>query len=268
MELARNDRRLLMRIRFAVAALCAAAGLLSAGSASANEGPEAGGRPVCVGLNCPEAEGGLPATAQSRWMATTVSGPEQLKHQKRSGFYEFGAGTVAGDTAIAYVIPPGQLDRAPASVRATQVVRDIQPSDFQTGTVVVFTTGSAGWFPQGESARIARKIKRRPVARAAADAYGCADSYFCIFNYANWWGGRYQWHDINSGSNWVQLSDWGINDWAGSSRNRRDRDSWLAEHHSGGGDRHCYDSHSSDADFGGWADDASSLYNSAGDAGC
>jgi hypothetical protein len=74
------------------------------------------------------------------------------------------------------------------------------------------------------------------------------------------------WHDISS--TWTNLGDYGFNDQASSSRNRRDRDSRLAEHTGGGGDIHCYDSHSSDADFGGWGDDASSLWNNSGDSAC
>jgi hypothetical protein len=205
--------------------------------------------------------------------APSLTGPAELKQQKVAGYYEFGRGTTLGDQAVAYVIPPGQLAAAPAEVRSLRVIKDIAASDYETGTVIVFDSGAAMWVPAVQAqaalaARTASRHRRRPVARAAADQYGCADSYFCIYSGFTWLGTRLQWHDINQGSNWTNLTDWGFNDEASSSRNRRDRDSWLAEHTNGGGDRHCYNSHSSDADFGGWSNDASSLYNSAGDAGC
>jgi len=227
----------------------------------------------CIGLTCPDS--GLSASAKTRidWIGSPLSDPRNLKAQKVAGYYEFGEGTTLGQTAVAYVIPPGQLQNVPAEIASLRVVKDISVSDFETGTVVVFDDGAALWAPEPGADRstvaTAATARRRPHARAAADdAYHCSDQYFCIYPGAWFTGGRLQWHDINQGSNWVNLTDWGFNDSASSARNRRDRDSWLAEHTNGDGDRHCYDSHSSDGDFGGWDNDASSLYNSAGDAGC
>lgn len=259
-----------MYARLLAVALTAAAVLVGTGS---GVGAEVIGKGSvdCIGLTCPDS--GLSATAKAQvdWIGSPLSDPRNLKAQKVAGYYEFGEGTTAGQTAVAYVIPPGQLQSVPAAIANLRVVKDISAVDYATGTVVVFNDGAALWAPQlgAQAARAtAAKARRGARARAAADAYGCSDSYFCIYPGINFTGGRLQWHDINQGSNWVNLTDWGFNDSASSSRNRRDRDSWLAEHTNGGGDRHCYDSHSSDADFGGWSNDASSLYNSAGDAGC
>jgi hypothetical protein len=261
----------------AIAAMLAAATVFaSSASAAESDGPPTGGS-ACVGLTCPQSDGGLPASVQSRWMATSVSGPEALQQQKVAGFYEFGKGTTAGGTAIAYVAPHGTIQSAPSFIRDLQVVRDIPASDYESGTVVIFDSGAAGYFPTAITnvnsgtppSRTLLRAIRRPSARIAVqDEWGCEDQYFCIYGGDSWGGGRYQWHDINSGSNWVNLGDYGINDWANSSRDRRDRDSWLAENSGGTGDRHCYDSHSSDANFGGWSNDASSTYNSEGDSGC
>jgi len=254
--------------RFLAATLVVA--MMVVGQAHAAESPVGASAVSCVGLTC--ADAGVPASVRDeiRWTARTVLGPGDLKTQKTAGYYEFGHGTTLGKTAVAYVIPAGQLDAVPQVVRNLQVVKDLSSSDFATGTVVVFSSGGALWIPTAQVAGMARatadKGKRRPRARAAADEYGCPDSYFCIYSATNFAGYRYQWHDISS--SWTNLGDWGFNDNAESSRNRRDRDSWLAEHINGGGDRHCYDSHSSDADYGGWGNDASSTYNSAGDAGC
>jgi hypothetical protein len=247
-------------------AILAVAGL--AFSASASAAPAAGAVD-CIGLTCPESAGGMPGYAQGRWSATTVLGPSALAAQKAAGFYEFGHGTTLGRTAVAYVIPQGQVGSVPEAVRKLPIMRDVPPSDYQTGTVVIFGSSVELWVPGTPTAGTARTASRRPRAHAAAaDPYGCSDQYFCIYENVNFTGAKLQWHDINSGSNWTQLPDWGFNDRASSSRNRRDRDSWLAENLSGGGARHCYDSHSSDANFGGFGDQASSTYNSAGDAGC
>lgn len=260
-----------MRIRMIATAALAVAALGAFAGAAPAAGP-APGLVDCIGLTCPQAPGGAAVPAELGLTAPSLLGPQQLVRQKTAGYYEFGHGTTLGKTAVAYVIPPGQTESAPPEIRALRVFGDISPSDYRTGTVVIYDAGTALWVPSssaddGVAARAAAAKRTRPAARAAApDLYGCDDMYFCIYQSDQFQGRRLQWHDISS--SWTNLGDYGFNDEADSSRNRRDRDSWLAEHTGGGGDRHCYDSHSSDADFGGWGNDASSTYNSAGDAGC
>jgi hypothetical protein len=237
-------------------------------SSSAGAAYAAGGA-GCIGLTCSASAGGLAGHAQHTWSATTVLGPRALRAQRTAGFYEFGQGTRLAEKAIAYVIPPGQLDRAPAAIKALPVVRDTAPGDFATGTVIVVGTGVAAWVPADGIARATSRAAERPRARAAdVDPYGCPDQYFCVYENASFTGTRVQIHAISSNGVWAQLTDFGFNDRASSQRNRRDRDSWLAENISGGGERHCYDSHSSDASFGTFNDKASSTYNSPGDGSC
>jgi len=219
----------------------------------------------CIGLTCSASAGGLPGHAQRTWSATPVLGPRALRLQRTAGFYEFGQGTTLGEKAVAYVIPPGQLDRAPAAIKALPVVRDMAPSDFATGTVIVVGTDVAAWIP---ASRVAGAAVRPRAHAADIDPYGCPDQYFCVYENASFTGTRIQIHEISPNSVWTQLTDWAFNDKASSERNRRDRDSWLAQDLSGGGTRHCYDSHSSAASFGTFNDEASSTYNSPGDGSC
>lgn len=235
----------------------------------------------CVGLACagpaspyfvPEAHG-----TQRR-----VATPTALKQQSRTGFYEFTTPELMPQAAVAYVSPPGQLAAAPGSIRTLPVVQDMRASDFDTGTVVVFDEGTALYSPSStaprntEAAAAASKVPlgsgKRPVARSAdVDIFGCSDTYFCLYEDVNWYDTRVQFHNMGY---WQNLGDYLFNDQADSVRNRRDRDSWLAEHINGGGDRHCYDSHTAVADlnyFGSWigfGDDASSTYNSYDDTRC
>jgi hypothetical protein len=252
-----------MRKWLSAAAILAVVGLaLSVGASAAL----AAGGVDCIGLTCPASAGGMPGYAQGDWSATTVLGPRALRVQRTAGFYEFGQGTTLGETAVAYVVPPGQADRVPAAVLALPVARAISPSDYATGTVVIADAEAAVWIPAGG---IAQTAARRPRARAAdVDPYGCPDQYFCIYENASFTGTRIQIHEISPNGVWTQLTDWGFNDKASSERNRRDRDSWLAADLSGGGTRHCYDSHSSAASFGTFNDEASSTYNSPGDGSC
>lgn len=258
----------------AVVALAAALPSVAAAAASA---PSAS----CVGLACagpdnpysvPEAYGTQPRVAT----------PSALKQQRRAGFYEFTTPELMPQAAVAYVSPPGQLDAAPGSIRKLPVVQDMRASDFDTGTVVIFDEGTALYSPSStapqntEAAAAASKTPsssgKRPVARAAdVDMFGCSDTYFCLYEDINWYDTRVQFHNMGY---WQNLGDYLFNDQADSVRNRRDRDSWLAEHINGGGDRHCFDSHTAVASlnsFGSWigfGDDASSTYNSYDDNRC
>jgi hypothetical protein len=192
---------------------------------------------------------------QARDFVPSVSGPEQLRHQDRAGFYEFGAGTESGNRAVAYVVPLGQSDRIPPSVRdlpETQALAD--SGTFARATVVIFEPSTSLIIPNGRALSAAG----RPIrARAAAeDAYGCNDNHFCIYNLEGWgktvvpfWPGYLQLGPDHTGEGFKRLGNYGFNDLTSSMRNRRDRDSLLAKDWNGStgtGTRYCAESHSSD----------------------
>jgi hypothetical protein len=225
-----------------------------------------------------------------------VADASQLKDQGTAGFYAHGL--VGGGKGVAYVVPFGQLDRVPAGVLNLPVVKailDTPPgavSDFEIGTVVVFGPEAELLIAKvdpAQAVRDARKgagaaSKRRPLARkSAADAYQCDDNFFCIYDCTNWrinvGGGcsyRIQFGASFTGTGWHGLGNYGYNDVASSMRNRRDRDSLLAQHWqasppNGYGNQYCAESHSADGTFDNNAignDQASAFANVPDDIHC
>lgn len=245
---------------------------------SADEPENPIGTTNCLGLDCVQ-PGSPDDVPESRDPAPSVRGPEQLEKQTKAGFYEYGQGTTLQERAVAYVVPTGQLDQAPASVRNLPVVQSLaNGGDFQRGTVVVFgpdTSLSTVSTPKASTAA-KRPSKRRIKARKAAqDAYGCEDNYFCIYDcqeFSTFNCNRLQFGPSHTGQGWRRLGDYAFNDRAESMRNRRDRDSLLArDWPAGNSTRYCADSHSSDTTFGNNAlgpNEASSFANVPDDIHC
>jgi hypothetical protein len=220
-------------------------------------------REDCLGLAC-AATGGKYQVPEAKRPVPGVAGPSQLEKQRKAGFYEYGSGTTKGGRAVAYVLPPGQLAAAPASIKRLPVYQDIAASQASaaTGTEVIFGPGVSLFVPSA-----ATKARRGPLARMAhglGDGFNCSDHYFCIYDDRGWYGRRPQFADTGY---WQNLGDYGFNDRADSVRNRRHGDSLLAEHAGGGGDRHCFNAQTVVSNFGtlfwwNFGDDASSVYNS------
>ena len=226
--------------------------------------------PRCLGLTCaePGSENDVP---EARRPVSWVSGPSQLERQKTAGFYEYGSGTTLPDQrAVAYVAPLGEYEKMPQNVRDLPVIvaDEAEGGSFRKGTVVVFGPEAALFDARGATTA---KAKRRIRARAAADAYGCSDLYFCLYAGFDWTGDRVQFGTVFKGTGWHALSDYGFNDRADSMRNRRNNDSLLREHYPPSGDSYCADSNSVDSTFSNNAigdNEASAFNNTAGDGSC
>jgi peptidase inhibitor family I36 len=211
----------------------------------------------CVGLNCAE-PGSNSYVPEARRPVTSVSGPRQLAQQTTAAFYDYGLGTMIGNRAVAFVVPHGQFDRMPASVRALPLVRQIEAETdfFKTSTVVVFGPHVFEWTPVESRATAARKQRvkrnRRIRARAAVGNPPCPDNTFCLYDQDNLEPGGAAWGSNYTGAGWQALSNFGWNDRANSVANRRDRDSLLNKNYpatGGSNDGYCSDSHSSDWDL-------------------
>lgn len=218
--------------------------------------PDPGVSSQCLGLSCPADDFQVP---EARNGAPSLSKPSQLDQQTEAGFYEYGLSSPWDKPAVAYVVPPGQLERMPASVRALPIVKSLENETavFQNrSTVVILDRSMFRTVPKTEvttqAARSRReKRTRRPVARAAdVDPWGCPSYYFCIYDQQGFQGTAHGLY--GNGTGWFGLSAINFNDRAESMRNRRNNDSLLAEHWSGTngyGTRYCADSHSSDREF-------------------
>jgi hypothetical protein len=152
-------------------------------------------------------------------------------------------------------------------VRSLPVVRASEKEGGLAGyeTIVVFGQDAALFVQQRGASATAVKTDRKRLgrirARAAAESppnYGCPDNYFCLYNDFDFNAGclafckRVQFGPAYTGNGWQRLGDHSFNDQAASMRNRRDRDSLLAQHWNGStgtGTQYCADSHSSDASF-------------------
>ncbi len=230
------------------AALLTAPGLAIAGSTSQATSTD------CLGLTCAAAgsENDVPG---ARAVAPSVGGPSDLEVQTTAGFYEYGRGTTFERRAVAYVVPLGQSDAMPTSVRDLPVVKAIRgesPSDFDRGAVVIFGP-EASLFAAAPSAAKAARTQRIFGRTADIDAYQCSDNYFCLYSCVNWdlsyqpTCRKVQFGAYYTGTGWHRLGDFSFNDDTNSQRNRRDRDSLLAQHWPAGGTQYCAESHSSDS---------------------
>jgi hypothetical protein len=203
-------------------------------------------------LNCLSGEYDVP---EARGTAPSVARASDLETQKTAGFYEYGLNSEYGKRAVAYVVPPGQLDRVPASVRKLPIIEALETEtrSFVDGSTVAIV---ASWAflavpPKGVAAKSSKP--RRKLARASYDydIYGCPSSHFCLYDYQNWQGPRYGLHGIGTG--WQSLNACcSFSDRAESVRNRRANDSLLNRNNpatGGGNDGYCSDSHSSDLDL-------------------
>jgi hypothetical protein len=152
---------------------------------SADEPEDPIGTTNCLGLDCVQ-PGSRDDVPESRDPAPSVRGPEQLEQQTKAGFYEYGQGTTLHARAVAYVVPTGQLDQAPASIRDLPVVQSLADGgDFQRGTVVIFgpdTSLSTIPAPKASIATTKPSKRRLKARKSAQDAYGCEDNYFCIYD--------------------------------------------------------------------------------------
>lgn len=238
-------------------ALAGAVGAASAGSASA----AAASVEKCMGLACPDPNHDVP---EARGPATSLSGSREFAAQINAGFYEYGLLNPAWrKRAVAYVVPPGQADRMPASVRALPIVTALasETDIFEDGsTVFIVDRQIVGWVPTAElrarraqSDRKRSKIRRRMIARAAQSGVGnCPNNFFCIYDFQNLQGEGWGLYGYPTG--WLSLSACcnNFNDQAESHQSRRERDSLLNKHNppQGGSDRYCAESNTVDFDLG------------------
>jgi hypothetical protein len=213
----------------------------------------------CLGLTCPDADHPVP---EASGPAEPISGPRRLLDQETAGFYEYGLNNPAwGKRAVAYVVPPGQFDQMPLSVRSLPIVRSIATDTtlFHDGSVVVITDRHIfSVLPAAEqrarkakSNRVRASIRDRAVARGAGTG-DCPNNYFCIYDFQNTLGEGHGLYGIGTG--WLSLSACcgNFNDRAESMETRRERDSLLNKHNppAGGDARYCADSNSIDYDLG------------------
>lgn len=252
-------------------ALVAMVGALAAGSGSA-AAQEPSGAPAigagCLGLQCP----GQPASdaaMKAGPLAPILSTVEDAERAP-AGYYRFPDAQLGTSTAVGWVAPPGTIADAPPEIQALYVVRDaVATGMLETRMAVFLEEGRVILAPPAATA-VASRRRSRPVARAAnQDQYGCIDAYWCVYRDINWSGYLEQIHPISPNSVWQSFISYWTQDAVSSVRNRRDRDSWLAEHSDGSGWRVCYDSHYADANLPDDIDnEASSIYNSPGDGSC
>jgi hypothetical protein len=235
--------------------------------------PAVGAAEGCVGLTC-EPVGSPNDVPEARDPSVpSVWGPRQLDYQHSAGFYEFGQGTLSSERAVGYVVPRGQLNRMPASVRDLPAVVAIeQPGGhpgFDFGTIIIVGPDVVMTVPPERAASPARKSRARAKS-AAVDGYGCEEYRLCLYDHTGW-SGRGIMFGPATPDGWHNLSQWGWNDDASSQRNRRNNDSLIAEHTYGGGARYCADSHTVDSSFNNNSpnnDEASSIRNQDLDNWC
>jgi hypothetical protein len=254
-------------------ALVGALAVIAIGSVDAGGAPPASlaATDDCLGLACPDASYDVP---EARGPVQSLSDPSQLGQQRLAGFYEYGLlNPDYGKRAVGYVIPPGQADRMPASIRNLPIVKALVSDTkvFEDGSAIFVIDRSVfGGIPPVEiaartasSSATARGIRTRAVrragralrrtrARAALTASRCPDFYFCVFGLQNlqgeWWGLH------GNGTGWLALSACcnNFNDMAVSQQNRRNNDSLLNRNYpptNGANDRYCADSMSEDYDL-------------------
>jgi hypothetical protein len=182
--------------------------------------------PGCVGLTC-VAPGSPDDIPQARDFVPSVTGPQELDEQGTAGFYEFGAGTDSGNRAVAYVVPFGQADRMPATVRDLPETAALAAAGvFEHATVVIFEPHTSLVIPHPGAASVAStKPAVRPRARAAnVDIYGCIDNHFCLYGVdsGNWSANpRVQFGPDHTGEGWKRLYNCAFDNQAKSMRNRR-----------------------------------------------
>lgn len=239
-----------MRALFAATTAAVAVAMLAPGSAVASDQPR--GDPEiasCLGLMC--AESGTEAIVpEAQGPVPSVGGPEQLTLQTRAGFYEYGQGTTVGKRAVAYVVPYGQSESMPASIRNLPEVKALESgatNDFQLGTVVIFGPGISLLIPNPAAPTVRRQ------ARRDIDAYNCYSQHLCLY-YCWLWSTtgpctRIQFNASYAGRGWYNLGDFAFNDATYSVRNRRDHDSLLARDNNGNGTPWCGQQHSVDTDL-------------------
>lgn len=270
-------------------AVVAMVGALAVGGGAAaaqapSDGPVAG-EAGCVGLQCP-GQPSADAASEAGAFAPTLS----IEGAKRvsAGYYRIPVPKSPGTEAVGWVAPPGTIADAPPEVQALSAVDPlVEAGTLERRTVVFLGDGHVVVAPPtldadraaeaartAEAVRAAEKTGGAPIelapapdgAALAADEYGCIDAYWCVYVDNYWAGYLEQIHPISS--IWGNLGYY-LTDEVSSMRNRRDRDSWIAEHINGGGIRECYDSHSAIGGLGyAMNDEASSIYNSAGDGSC
>jgi peptidase inhibitor family I36 len=269
MQRQRPPRDVAATRRLFATALAASLGLVCTASASAQEAlapAQASPFGDCVGLTCVPA--GQPyAVAEASGMPVAhLSGPRQLPSQKRAGFYKYDVPSLGLSDIVAYVVPPGRLSEAPASVQALPVVAAWDSRLFTSGTVIIFGPEIAAYEPQGATA--ARRLGRnhRPTARAAAYE-DCAGGYFCVWDFTTYSGPFAGWG--NTFGNWLNLGAVGWGNRASSYRNARSTDALLSIYNDGQHPRQCYDSYTASATLsGGFNNNTSSLFVSGSDGRC
>lgn len=261
-------------------AVVAMVGMFAMGGGSAVAQPSSASAVPCLGLQCPDqpsadAAGSAGAIAP----AISLKGAPQVK----AGYYRFPDPDLRASTVVGWVAPPGTISSAPPEVQALSVVRPLAASGtLDRHTVVLLGDGNVAVAPlatdelaaatdQGAGRAAADgpvELAAAPAAVAEGDEYGCIGSYFCVYEHIQWRGWMQQIHPISDQGWWTYLA-YELRDAVSSVRNRRDRDSWLAEHWDGSGWRQCYDSHNAWGSLGySISDEGSSIYNSPGDGSC
>lgn len=254
-----------MRVHQFAAAIAVSVAMLAVPSAAAADGSASESKQLTR-----QTTAGFYEVGSGRMVSRTVS---------PAGFYDFGGGKTLGEPNVAYVVPYGQRDRMPASVRNLPVVRAIekpegQPNDFDLGVVVLFGPDASLGVPLREMPAGTAPNNRAVAHMSEEDAYRCERNYFCIYHLYWWAGYRLQWGPAWTGLGWWRIYDFnpGMADNASSMRNRRNYDSLLARDWPAGNSiRYCAESHSSDSVLGDNAignNTASSFANVADDIHC
>lgn len=215
----------------------------------------------CRGLTCAQ-PGDRFYVPEASHADGSVGGPRDLALQTRAGFYEYSTLQGSGERAVAYVIPPGELESAPDNVRMLPLVASSSPSDLANATAVVFGPGAL--LVEGDRTAIARgqrpkgslSGKRKPGVKLRRSADQCGNNEFCLFDCEDQYTGIYCNNYLRLSANtlppaadWENLSQWNFQNKADSMVNNRNNDNMLARQPNGDGARYCADSHSEDNTF-------------------
>ena len=196
----------------------------------------------------------------------SIDDPKELPSQTRPGFYGYDVPWHGRSRIVAYVVPPGRISEAPATVRALPIVAAMSPRLFSTGAVVIFEPEVASYRPVGADAARRPSRKPRPIARAAAYD-DCPGGRFCMWDFSQYGGDMFtaSWTD----GVWRDMSPYGWANRASSYRVYRGTDALLSIYNAGQHPRECYDSYTASSTMSGTMNNnASSVFVSESDGRC
>ena len=228
-----------------MAAAAAIMALPAAGTAGTEGAPAPESRDFCVGLECdpPGSRSRVPEALED---VPAMSGLEELKAQKDSGFYEVPAPMWSGEVqprSVVYLAKAGHLDRMPESVRDLAIVRDLVQTpgfSWEANDVLIVDQGILGVIPAERAA-----VAARPRARVASLGE-CSDRYFCIWDLEDYIGLLWKISGADwTGTGWHNM----YGNMGASMANYREGDSLLADGSAGGGTRYCAIENSVDSSF-------------------